>query len=71
MQLVQDTNHSNVDNLNNVRREASRHFRNKKKGYLKAKINELETVCKNEGIRDLGTGISDFKKCYRPRTNIV
>jgi hypothetical protein len=31
------------DNLNNVRREGSRHFRNKKKEYLTAKINELET----------------------------
>jgi hypothetical protein len=29
-------NQSNVDNLNNVRRDASRHFRNKKKEYLKA-----------------------------------
>jgi hypothetical protein len=28
-------------NLNNVRCEASRHFRNKKKGYLKAKIDEI------------------------------
>jgi len=27
---VQDPNHCNVDNLNNVRYEASRHFRNKK-----------------------------------------
>ena len=32
-----------LDNLSNVRREASRHFRNKKKAYLKAKIEELET----------------------------
>ena len=32
MQWVQDPNQSNVDNLNNVRREATRHFRNKKKG---------------------------------------
>jgi hypothetical protein len=30
----QDPKQSNVDNLNNVRREASRHFRNKKKEYL-------------------------------------
>ena len=42
MQWLQDPNQSNVDNLNNLRREASRHFRNKKKEYLKAKINELE-----------------------------
>jgi hypothetical protein len=41
MQWVQDPNQSNVDNLNNVRREVSRHFRNKKKEYLKAKIDEL------------------------------
>jgi len=32
MQWVQDANQSNVNNLNNVRREASRSFRNKKKG---------------------------------------
>jgi len=36
MQWVQDPSQSNLDNLNNVRREASRHFRNKKKEYLKA-----------------------------------
>jgi len=41
MKWLQDPNQSNVDNLNNVIREASRHFRNKKKEYLKAKIDEL------------------------------
>ena len=30
VQWVQDPSQSNVDNLNNVRHEASRHFRNKK-----------------------------------------
>jgi hypothetical protein len=30
MQWVHDPNQSNTDNLNNVRHEASRHFRNKK-----------------------------------------
>ena len=30
IQLVQDPSQSNVDNLNKVRREVSRHFRNKK-----------------------------------------
>jgi len=34
MQWVQDPNQSNVDNLNNVRPDASKHFRNKKKAYL-------------------------------------
>jgi len=32
MQWLQDTDQSNVDDLNNVRCEASRHFRNKKEG---------------------------------------
>ena len=64
MQWVQDPSQSNVDNLNNVRREASRHCRNKKKAYLKPKIKEFETNCKIKNIRDLYRGISDFKKVY-------
>jgi len=36
-QWVEDTSHSNVDNLKNVRSETRRHFKNKKE-YLKAKI---------------------------------
>jgi hypothetical protein len=39
-QGLEDPNQNNVD-FNNVRREASRHFRNKKKEYLKAKIGEI------------------------------
>jgi len=43
---LQDPNQSIVYNLNILRREASRHFRNRKKEYLKAKIDELETNSK-------------------------
>jgi len=71
MQWVQDPSQSNVDNLNNVRRDASRHIKNKKKAYLKAKIEELETISKIKNIRDLYRGINDFKKGYRCRSNIV
>ena len=39
MQWLQDTNKSNLDKQNNGRRVASRYFRNKKREYLKAKIN--------------------------------
>ena len=46
--------------LDLVRREASRHFRNKKKEYLEAKIDELETKRKNKYIRDLYRGNSDY-----------
>jgi hypothetical protein len=41
MQWLQGPNQRDTDNQNNVRPEASRHFRNKKREYLKAKINEL------------------------------
>ena len=58
------------DNLNNVRHEVSRHFRNKKKAYMRAKIEELETNSKTKNIRDLYRGINDFKE-YQPRCNIV
>jgi 50S ribosomal subunit-associated GTPase HflX len=43
MQWLQDPSQSNINNLNNVTREASRHFRNKKKEYLKDKSEEFET----------------------------
>jgi len=68
---LQDPSQSNVDNLNNVRREASRHFRNEKKEYLKARIEELETNSKIKNINDLYRGIMDSKKGYLLRTNIV
>jgi len=42
MQWVQDPRQSNVDNLKNVRREASRCFRNKKKAYLKVNFRNLK-----------------------------
>ena len=57
--------------MNNVRRDARRHFRNKKKAYLRAEIEELETNSKINNIRDLYRGINDTKKGYQPRTRIV
>jgi hypothetical protein len=71
MQWIQDPSQSNLDNLNNVKRGVSRHFRNKKKAYIKAKIEELEANSKINNIRDLYRGINDFKKGYQPTTFIV
>jgi hypothetical protein len=69
MQWIQDPNHSkNTYTLNNKRREASRHSRNKQKEYLKVKISELETESNVKNIRVLYRGIKDFKKL---RTNRV
>jgi hypothetical protein len=56
--------------MNNVNRDDSRHFRNKKE-YMKAKIEELKTNSKIKYIRDMYRGTNDFKKGYQPRTNIV
>jgi uncharacterized protein YPO0396 len=53
LQWMQDQSVVNDDNLRNVRWEASRHFRNKKREYLKDKINELESNSKNKNMRDL------------------
>jgi len=38
---------------------------------MRAKIEELETNSKIQNIRDLYRSISDFKKGYQPRCNIV
>jgi len=43
----------------------------KKKEYVNAKIEELETNCEIKNMRDLYRSIIDFKKGYQPRTNIV
>jgi hypothetical protein len=44
---LQDTSEVSEDNLSNVGREASKHFRDKKREYLKDKINELGSDSKN------------------------
>jgi hypothetical protein len=58
LQWLQDPNEINWDNLNNVRCETSRYFRNKKRDCLKDKMNELATDSKNKIIRDLYRGIN-------------
>jgi hypothetical protein len=70
-QWIQDPSHKNVDILNNVRCDVSRHLRNKKKAYLKAEIEELETNSKIHNVRDFYRVINDFRKGYQPRKLIV
>jgi len=48
----------NVDNINNVRHESSRHLRNKKKEYLKAVMEELEVDSKIKKILGICIGES-------------
>ena len=70
MQWIHDPRQSNVENLKNVRRDASRHFRNKEKEYLKAKIEKIETNSKIKNIWDLYRGISDFNP-LKPELNPI
>jgi chemotaxis methyl-accepting protein methylase len=58
LRWLQDPNEINGDNQNNVRRQASRYFRNKKREYLKNRINVLATSSKNKNIRHLYRGIN-------------
>ena len=71
LQWVQDPSQRKVDNLNNLRLEASRHFMNKNKTYLKADIENLETYSKIKNLGNFYMDISDFKNDYQPTTNIV
>jgi hypothetical protein len=71
LQWLQDPSEANEDNLSDVKRDACRHFRKKKREYLKDKINKLEPNSKNKNIRYLYRGINEFKKGYQPRTNLV
>jgi hypothetical protein len=60
----------NVDNMENVRCEASRTFGTNNKEYLKDKINELETNSLDKHTRDLYRG-TYVKKGYQPGSNLV
>jgi hypothetical protein len=70
LQWLQDPSEINGNNLN-VRREATRHFKNKKREYLKGKISELATNSTNTHIRDLSRGINELKTSYQPKSNLV
>jgi hypothetical protein len=71
LQWLQNPSQINGDKLQILRPETCRTFRNKKREYLKGKINELETNNKNKNIRDLYRGTNEFKKGYQPRINIT
>ncbi|KAJ4426239.1 hypothetical protein ANN_27051 [Periplaneta americana] len=71
LKFLQDPVEEKRDNYFNERREASRTLRNKKGGYLKEKLNEVETNSKNKNIPDLYKGIKEFKNGYQSRVNVI
>jgi hypothetical protein len=62
---LQNPSQINGDNLQNLRCETSRTFRNKKIEYMKSKINELETNNRYKNIRGLYREINEFKKGFQ------
>jgi hypothetical protein len=71
LQWLQGPREINRYNLNNIRCETSRHFRNKERECLKDKINEPATKSKNKNIRDLYRKINYFNRGHQPTSNIV
>jgi len=57
MRWLQDQNERNLDNLKIVRCEAISYFRNKKKEYLKTRIDDLETNSKIKITSETCTGV--------------
>jgi hypothetical protein len=71
LQWLQDPCEVSKDNLSNVRWETSRQFRKRKREYVNDKISEPKLNSKIKNIRYMSRGITEFKKGYQPRTNVV
>jgi hypothetical protein len=56
MQWLHDPNQGNVYNMNNVRREASRHFKNKRENIWKLKLIKLQQKAITRIISETFTG---------------
>jgi len=69
MQCLQDPNQSNVGSLNKIRREDI--SGTKRREYLSAITEELETNSMTKNKRGFYRGITDFKKGYQSRNIIV
>jgi hypothetical protein len=71
LQWLQDPSERKGDDLNNVRCEASRHCKKKKREYLKDEINKLAMNIKNKNTRDLYRGINEYKRGDQPRNDFL
>jgi hypothetical protein len=70
LQWLQDPSEINGDNLKNIRHEASAHFRNTKREYMKDKINEL-TIATTRTFRVRYKGTNEFKRGYKLRSKLM
>jgi type IV secretory pathway VirB4 component len=70
LQWLENQHQSDGGNLNKVRSERTRIFREKKMEYLEEKINEFETK-RRTNMSETRRGINEFKEVFQPRTNIA
>jgi hypothetical protein len=54
--------------LNNIKCQVSRH---KKQEYVRGKVNKLATNSRKKNIINMYRGINEFKKGYKPGSNLV
>jgi hypothetical protein len=71
LQLLKDPSEVTGEKLINIRREASRYFRNKRREHVKEKINEFVMNNKNKNIGDLCRERNEFERVYQPRNDFV
>jgi hypothetical protein len=69
LQCLQNPGQTNGGNLNNVRCETTRTFRNKKREYPEEKLISLKQT--EQIYQRCFRGINKFKKGFEPRTNLV
>jgi len=55
----------------NIRQAAHNLFKNKKRQYLKRKIEEIEENCQSGNVRGMYMGINNFRKGFQARTEMV
>ncbi|PSN55555.1 hypothetical protein C0J52_12130 [Blattella germanica] len=71
MNWMREPNEQNSEQLCSIRRETTRFLKNKKREYLKEKINDLEINAKNRNIRELYQGNRIERTGFQARTNII
>ena len=70
MNWLHKQNEVNLEQLGSIRREITRLLKNKKREYLREKINDLEMNAKNRNIRELYQGIRVERKGFQARSNV-
>ena len=71
MQWIKDPSQSTVGNVNNIKREVSGHFRNKKNAYLSAKLRNSKLTIRSKILGTCVEASMTLRMGYKPRCNRV